>query len=273
MKRMIFCIVMLTGSISVSASGAPNQSPFDPPAETRREKLAPDPQKPGLERTVSCFDYPRFTIRQVDLGEVGAATLSIIPSAPGKKPACAEQPQDGEYEIPNELWSGYFVGVKGDYAFFDAGDGTNGGLGFMVFQVSSKKKLFDDMADGGLESVTIKDDAVTLRYRRNFSGPCSVVTGAAACSERLAREMGVASIPSATCAESYASTKRDMAKARCEATPANGAECVAKELKLLDEQKWDEAPTVLVYDVEATLGKGAAKIEARGEPKACHPSN
>jgi hypothetical protein len=273
MAKMVLSGAALLGSISGAASGAPARSPFDPPQETRREKLAPDPQNPETERLATCFDYPAFTIKQVDLGEVGAASMSVAPSAPGERPPCAEKIQPDEYVIPGGEWTGYFAGVKGDYAFFNAGDGVNGGLGFMALRISSRKKLFDDVADGGLRSVTEKDGGVVLRYRRSFTGSCSVLTGGPACGERLARETGVASIPAPMCVEGYKSAKLAMAKGRCDAQPARDEGCVARELKTLDDQKWDEAPSVFVYEAEAVLGEAAPQIKPLGPALACRPSN
>jgi hypothetical protein len=111
---------------------------YDQPLEVRHVTLKPDPLDPQVKRNVSCFTCKHFVVKQVDLGEIGADRLSIIPAAPGKTPQCRQAKERDEYVIPGDSWSGYFEGVKSDYAFFVAADGTNGGLGFMVFSIVVK---------------------------------------------------------------------------------------------------------------------------------------
>ena len=136
----------LFGAIALLAAGiglperALAQSLYEQPLEIRHVSLKPDPLNPQAKRDVSCFTYRHFVVKQVDLGEVGADRLSIIPVAPGRTLPCRQAKERNEYVIPGDSWSGYFLGVKSDYAFFDAADGTNGGLGFMVFGVAGRKE-------------------------------------------------------------------------------------------------------------------------------------
>jgi hypothetical protein len=245
---------------------------YDNPVE-RHVGLKPDPLNPQAKRVVSCFTYPNFTVKQVDLGEVGADRLSVIPTAPGAMPRCRQARERNEYVIPGDSWSGYFEGVKSDYVFFNAADGINGGLGFMVFRVSDRKKLFEDTAEKGIRSIEIKDGTLKLRYQRVFASGCSVVTGGPQCRDIIAKDTGVSTGSLSSCAAGYQAAKEEMAKMRCQYQSDKDNACIDKELKLIAEQKWDDSPTVIVYEVEASLGSEAPVIKPLGDALLCRPSD
>jgi len=249
------------------------QGLYDQPLEIRHVSLKPDPVNPQAKREVSCFTYPHFVVKQVDFGEVGADRLSIIPSAPGRTVPCRQAKERNEYVIPSDSWSGYFKGVKSDYAFFDAADGTNGGLGFMVFSVSGSKKLFEDTAEKGIQSLEIKDGTLKLRYQRVFASKCSVVTGGAACRDIIVKDTGVASGSLSSCVNGYQAAKEEMAKMRCDSQSTKDDACVEQELKHINEQKWDDAPTVIVYEVETGLGGASPVIQPLSDALACRPAD
>ena len=269
----------LFGAIALLGAGiglperALAESLYDHPMEIRHVSLKPDPFNPQVKREVSCFTYPHFVVKQVDLGEVGADRLSIIPAVSGRTPPCRQAKERNEYVIPGDSWSGYFKGVKSDYAFFDAADGTNGGLGFMVFRVSGKKKLFEDMAEKDIQSIEIKDGTLKLRYQRVFASRCSVVTGGPACRDIVVKEAGVASGSLSSCVNGYQAAKEEMAKMRCDVQSTKDGACVEKELQLINEQRWDDAPTVIVYEVEAGLSGASAVIKPLTDALVCRPSD
>ena len=269
----------LFGAIALLAAtiGLPEralaQGLYDQPLEIRHVSLKPDPVNPQAKREVSCFTYPHFVVKQVDFGEVGADRLSITPAAPGKTVPCRQAKERNEYVIPSDSWSGYFRGVKSDYAFFDAADGTNGGLGFMVLRVSGRKKLFEDTAEKGIQSLEIKDGTLKLRYQRVFASGCSVVTGGPACRDSIAKDTGVASGSLSSCVDGYQAAKEEMAKMRCDFQLSKDDACVKEELKRINEQKWDDAPTVIVYEVEAGLGRAPPVIKPLSDALACRPSD
>ena len=204
---MHYCVLLGAIALLCAVPGLPEraaaESPYDQPLGARHVKLKPDPDNPQVKREVSCFTYPHFIIKQVDFGEVGAERLSIIPVAPGAAPPCRQAKEQNEYVIPSDTWSGYFEGVKSDNAFFRAADETNGGLGFMVFSVPGRKKLFEDTAEKGIQSLEKKDGILTLCYQRVFSSACSAVTNGSACRDTIAGQTGVAGGSLASCAGGY----------------------------------------------------------------------
>lgn len=52
-----------------------------------------------------------------------------------------------------------------------------------------------------------------------------------------------------------------MAKMHCDVQSAKGRACVDKELKPINEQKWDDAPTVIAYELEVSLGGASLVIK------------
>jgi len=243
---------------------------FDAPLDTAKHVLPET--KADAETTLSCLYYPHFMVKQVDEGEVGATQLSMIPVGDTAKPACRRENVAAEKIVNPRDWSGYFKGVKGGYVFFDADDGVDGGLGFAVFSADATK-LFDDSAVGDIESATTDAAGLTLRYKRSFSGDCSVPHEGAKCWARIAAATGLDPAAQPDCAAGYRQAKAEMAKGRCEADGKPGPACLAAALKELDAQHWDDAPSVVVYPVETVLAQAHKSTKALGPPLSCHPSD
>ncbi len=248
-------------------------NPFDAPLKTRHVELKADPRNPQAKRRVSCFYYRSVVVKEVDLGEVGAERLALLPVLAGNATPCRDTKETYEYEISADRWSGYFRGVKADYAFFDAPDGTNGGLGFMVLRLVDRKPLFEDVAQHGIQAIEALDRSLKLRYQRVYQGKCSAINDGAGCRAALSQETGVAEASLSGCAGGYATAKQAMAKGRCAAQSSRQRNCLSTELSLLDQQHWNEAPTVLVYEVEVTLSSEVPVIARRSDALACRPSD
>jgi hypothetical protein len=247
--------------------------PFDSPLKTRTAQLAADPQNPKARRQVTCFYYRSIVIKQVDYGEVGADRLALLPVLARNATQCHEEREPLEYVIPADIWSGYFKGVKADYAFFDAPDGINGGLGFMVLRLYDRKPVLEDVAQHGVRSIDYEEGVLKLRYQRVHAGNCSILTAGADCRDALVRDTGVSAGSLSICSQGYRAAKEAMAKGRCAAQANRQKDCVQRELDRLGEQKWDEAPTVVVYEAESTLKNGSLVTTPRSDALACHPSD
>ncbi|HKX07971.1 MAG TPA: hypothetical protein VJN67_07240 [Stellaceae bacterium] len=246
-------------------------SVYDAPLKTLKVTLPAN--EVGAKPKVTCSIYAHFMVKQVDEGEVGAAQLSIVPLAPGAKPVCQRKNIPGEKVVDPKDWSGYADGVKGDYVFFSADDGVNGGLGFAIVAAGTGKKLFEDSAVGKLKAVTLAGDVLTVRYARSYSAECSVPHDGTSCWSKIATTTGETSAKQPDCDAGYLKAKNEMAKGRCEANKKAGPACMTAALKELDRQRWNEAPTVIVYDAETVLKGGSATTRPLGAPTACHPSD
>jgi hypothetical protein len=266
---MAFCI----GTLLAAPAAWAASSLFDPPLSTQKVVLPASKSTPN-KTTVTCRYYPHFMVKEVDEGEIGAAQLSVVPiDATTPKPACQRKNVASEKVVNSDDWSGYFSGVKGDYVFFDAEDGVNGGLGFAVVGSNDAKKLFEDTAFGKLHSLALDGPTLTLRYARNFAGDCSVLHEGAGCWSKIAAAASLPSAPQPDCVAGYTKAKNELAKGRCEAQKKSGPACLAAALKEIEAQKWDEAPSVIVYEAETVLKPGSSSTRPLGGTLSCHPSD
>ena len=123
--------------------------------------------------------------------------MSIVPSS---QAACTRRHREDE-KVYTE-WSGYFRGVKGSVAFFDAPDGTDGGLPFAAFEVSTGRKLFEDssLLDYHQKTLHIKnafritgraDEIPQLTYFRVVGAGCDLRTEKADCWNKVRAEFGI----------------------------------------------------------------------------------
>ena len=252
---------------------------YDAPLRVQHVRLPADPSNPDTRREVVCWSYPNYMVKQVDFGEVGAERLAILPAAAGKMRACREPKEADEYAIPVEVWSGYFAGTKGGFAFFNGEDGVNGGDAFMVLRIADKKKLLEDVVDQGFESMEVRAGAVQVRYRRVYSAACSVETAGASCIDAVAKATGVSKASLAICSNGYRAAKETLAAERCKSRSKKDQQCVARELDLIGKQKWDAVPSVITYEVELELREGSAEpaqssaAKPLGDALRCYPAD
>jgi len=244
----ILACVLLSGNVLAKDAAAL----FDKPVKTMKTPLAADPLNPQAKPMLSCFYYPGFVVKQIDRGEVGAEQLSILPLGAGRAAyECREANAEGEAVIDVKDWSGYFKGVKGAYVFFDAADGTNGGLGFAVFSAPGAQKLFEDVSMG-LQAVKLTPAGLSLSYRRAYAAPCSLFTGAAACWNQAKQATGLTQASPPDCKAAY---KREQQR-----TPQFAAQAAAN-------------PTVFYYEVEAVLANGQSKVTPLAGKVTCLPAD
>src|SRR5215469_1584666 len=114
---------------------------------------------------------------------------------------CTRKHSDDEKVWTTE-WSGYFWGVKGTFAFFNASDGDDGGLPFVVFDASTGRKLFEDSwpLDYYRKTLHIKnafrvtseaDQIPRLAYFRVVRAGCDLKTEPADCWNKVRAEFGI----------------------------------------------------------------------------------
>jgi hypothetical protein len=248
------CAALLAGLIAVGCWIAPAQSAtpqlFDKPTKVVRQGLPKDPDNPQAKPELSCSYYPRFMVKQIDLGEPGADQLSILKVTGTALPPCKRA--NAADEIVIKEWSGYFKGVKGDYILFDADDGWNSGLGFAV-TTPDGKKLFDDVAKPTLRGVELASDGtLTLRYTRVYGAPCSLRADAVGCWDKIKQQTGLAD-PAPDCKAAY---EREM-----------------KRVPKFAKETIDD-PTAVDYEAVTAIAGGTAKITAAtGKALACRPED
>jgi len=263
---VLLCALLLGVALSQAwASGA--DSLFDKPLHETHTPLPRDPENPQSKPMLSCFYYPHFMVKQVDLGEMGADQLSILPEPVGQaEPRCIRTNAKGEMVIDPKTWGGYFEGVKGNFVFFTAGDGFSDGLSFAVFSGSDGAKLFEDAAKLDKDTIHFTalvalndqksdfDSALKLRYRRVYVAQCSLRAGERNCWSRIREMTGLAEDSPPNCALSYEALEK-------------GSRSSAKEM--------DSDPSVIAYDVEVVLNlrNTAVRVVPISKAMECYPED
>ncbi len=241
-RNRLSALALVTGIALVGLAGFAGASAaaglFDAPGKLVRLPLAADPANPQAKAQLSCFYYPHFMVKEVDLGELGSEQLSIIPIASGqKKPACRRENAPEEKIVSPDNWSGYFWGVKGGYVFFSAEDGWNGGMGFAVFTAVDVKKILEDAAKTWRSIQLIPAGGITMRYQRVYEAACSLLADGETCWQQIEQDTAL-SAAAPDCTATYAAEQ-----AR---TPAFATQVLGD-------------PTVFDYDVSVAIVAGAVK--------------
>jgi hypothetical protein len=243
---------------------------FDKPVRKQRVELGKAANPLSDRHRVTCYFFPNFMVKEVDMGEVGAERLGIVPVTPQSTGKCVRTRGKEEIVIPAEQWSGYFMGVKNGYVFFSGSDLWNSASPFAIFDSRTGKKLFDDSAAKDLSFITRPDQTITIRYLRVVSDDCFILKDAA-CWQRMAAKYGLDAATAPDCHKGYEASAESMAKGRCEGTKGPLTACIEKERPLALKQAF-EAPSVISYPVEVDLS-AKPSIKAAGAAAGCWPSD
>ena len=112
---------------------------FDKPVRKQRVGLRRTPNQLTDRARVTCYFFSNFMVKEVDMGEVGAERLGIVPVKPQSTGKCVRARGKEEIVIPAEQWSGYLMGVKEDYVFFSGSDLWNSSSPFAIFDSRTGK--------------------------------------------------------------------------------------------------------------------------------------
>jgi hypothetical protein len=247
-KIVILSALILAVNFSV-AQAEDRPSLFDKPTQEKHLPLPLDRLNPQSKPMLSCFYYPHLMVKQIDMGEVGAAQLSLTYITKDKKePPCRQQNAKDEVVINSSAWNGYFKGVKGDYVFFDAADGSNGGVAFAVFSANGNIILRDVIVDD-IHSIELMmpvadpeqrpwyENPIILHYSRLYLAPCSLRSNETACWDTIKKVTGLTEVSAPDCHKSYEVIEADARK-------NNPSMSLAQV---------DADPSVIIYEIEAVL--------------------
>lgn len=153
-KRMLLgTLFAISISLSAQDSQLPSRAilkqPFDVPVEKKIVDMGPSPYYQGAyppHIRLSCYFFRNFVVKEYDEGQKGAKWLAILPIMTRDPGACTQSHVLSEKVIAGEEWCGYFKGAKENLVFFDACDGTDGGLPFTVYDSRTGKRVFEDTA-------------------------------------------------------------------------------------------------------------------------------
>lgn len=252
---------------------------YDKPLSVKKMQLRRhDPENPAARHELTCYSYPGYTVKENNDSNQKGAILSIVK---GSALPCREAREPGEYVLPADVWSGYYAGAKSGYVFVDADDGFNSGMGFIVLRVADNKKVFEDVYQNKIESITMKDGVPQIRYRRVYASDCSILADGAGCAASISRETGVSEDLLAICNKGYRAVRLWEARARCTQKGRKDEACIAKESEICADDVPDRTPSVVVYEVEADLHESIAanrplagpSLKALGNAMACRPAD
>jgi len=246
---------------------------FDKPLAKKVVNLGPSGSgklEPKSQGKVTCYYYPGFMVKEVNLGEKGAERLAIVAAGKTATP-CTRARSKTENVINPDEWSGYFKGVKGKLVFFDADDGWNGGVGFAVYDAQTMKKIFEDVALGELKFSDARGSNVGMTYKRVADAGCNVPKEQDACWSIIQKKFSLEAVAAPDCKAGYEKSAQAMAKARCSGNPKNDPQCMVKELPLARQQA-NDASSVISYPVSVVLGPNPAVNPVIGNVR-CWPSD
>jgi hypothetical protein len=271
-ERLAAVVALLAcfGPHATFARDSQNAAPFDRPVQTRHAAQG--------KKEVRCFTFAHLMVKEIDAREIGDEQISILPLAsPTERPPCQARNLANERIIPTASWSGYFLGVKGNYVFLSAEDGVNGGMGFSVYRGADTTSVFQDSVKFDrdrmlFDSVGIDGSGLKLRYTRVYSGKCSVQTDGAACWTQVATAAEIPVTPAPDCAAGYLRSKQVMAAARCEIqSRKTNAACLKAEMER--QAADDAAPSVIDYIVDVSLQPPGQSITPVGGALLCRPAD
>jgi hypothetical protein len=183
---------------------------------------------------VTCSHYQGFMVREVDLGEMGAAALAIVPlPRKGPAPTCSRDRVPGELPVTGgaENFFGYFEGARGRFAFFRSEErDEEGRWSFAAFDASTGRRVLLGSALGEVR-VTGRGPRVGLSFLQRSAAPCSPLVGGDACWQRIRAELGVGD-PLPDCAAAYRAANEEAARGACEGEAPAVARCVDQQLRL-----------------------------------------
>jgi hypothetical protein len=239
---------------------------FDKPLREQHLTLPPNPTDPNPQAhpRVSCYYYPDFMVKQVDLEWIkGARQLSVIRTQKGQPAAvCQRENIDSENVITD--WSGRFMGVRQGYAFFSGADGSNYGVPFAVYDGETQEKIFFDVAhpllsvepilpprDPELQSLDYR--GLLLKYRKVYVAPCSMRGDADHCWAVIKQITGLTQAKPPRCDSAYG--------AEGKGAPPEQLDGIASDL------------SVITYIVEVVIDEqGVTRVTPKSSVLECYPA-
>jgi len=261
-RRLLLC-VLLFASLACGET-------FDKPVRRQRVQLGKAANPLSDRNRVTCYYFPDFMVKEVDLGEEGAERLGIVPVTPQSPARCTRARSKDEIVIDPKEWSGYFMGVKNGYVFFSGSDLWNSSTPFAIFDSKTGKKLFEDSFRNKIDFARGPDQNISMRYLRVVTDDCLILKDSA-CWQRMAAKYGLDVASAPDCRKGYEASAEAMAKGRCEGRKGTLSACIEKERPLAVKQA-AESPSVISYPVEVELS-ATPSIKPAGAAAACWPAD
>jgi hypothetical protein len=226
--------LLFLGLVATGAQDRSKAKPdwFDVPLSKKTMDFGPSFDKPSdtspgwqwnayrrARNTLTCYWFPTVMVKEYDISQKGAEWISFIRIAANAHLECTQShvPREKVFDEGGE-WTGYFAGVKGDFVFLRAADGSDGGIQFAVYDSRTGKKVFEDadcLMCTNLEKMYEKEPpsapfsrmriskvpggSITLKYMRVEQADCDLRTDKASCWDHVRMEMDVKSAKEPVC--------------------------------------------------------------------------
>lgn len=276
MKLYLAALATAAGPFALHAGAAeiPADPAFDKPVAVKHVRLGPAQTQPVSYKELRCSYYPGLMVKEWDEREIGDKEISYLAVVDATKPPpCQKAALPGERKLPVSDLTVYFLGYAGGAIFLADADGGNGTYGFYVFDTKTGQKRFTDTTklDSKFASIANDNGRLKLTYVRALTGPCSVVTDGADCWTKIARQSGYTGT-APDCVAGYKQAAESFAADACKAQGGDQKKCLAEQLARRAD--WDKAPSVVAFDVTATIAPdNSATVAATGGPAQCWPSD
>lgn len=197
---------------------------FDVTSKKKIVDYGPSPYYPDGPycKTLSCYFYSTFVVKEYDEGQKGADWTAIVPMVGPTPPPCSRAHDRGERVIKYPEWSGYFNGAKGKLVFVDASDGFDEGMPFAVYDSGSGKRIFEDsyhdttLFNQKAESSPFNHMRVfedengqfSIKYLRVVEAGCDLPSEKYACWESVRKKLAIQSTQMPPCSRYEGITER-----------------------------------------------------------------
>jgi len=193
------------------------------PSFSRPSDTSPEWQWSAYRRarnTLICYWFPTVMVKEYDMNQKGADWISFIRIHANASPECTLSHVPGQKVFAQgDEWIGYFSGVKDDFVFLHAADGTDGGIQFAVYDSRTGMKVFEDaeclrcwyskhpsyVPFNQIRISKGRGGLVTLKYLRVEQADCDLRTDKASCWDHVRMQMDVKRAKAPVC-RGYAHT-------------------------------------------------------------------
>jgi len=204
--RPLWYVAALLVALAEGFGAAPLTDSFDVPIRKQVVDFGPS-QFRRYRKKLVCYSYSTLMVKEYgEEWEKGTEWLAILPvKEGGASPVCDRSHGPEERVIEGQEWSGGLKGVKGNLVFFDADDGRDGGMPFVVYDARTGKKVFED---SGYDSKFVNrkvqpspfnrmrveraaDGRISLKYLRVVAFDCDLYREKAACWEQVRKKLNL----------------------------------------------------------------------------------
>jgi len=177
-KRMLFTLLFFVSCSSFSKAHSDefgiHQNELAKPLATKTVDLGVDSET-NNQRKMSCYQYPNFTIVELDNGDKGAAGIEVhFTEQASSTDFCTTNFNGNKISITPV--DGYFLGILDQYLFVRGADSVGTLMDLNVYDVNSGKKIFTTSYNMNKKmNIKTDHDKLTLSYYQPLKVTCTPI--------------------------------------------------------------------------------------------------